>query len=383
MRVGWQVGPQPPSAGRPPALSAPERRPPAPRRLPPPSVAHGGLDYEELAALGLDPDAVLDFSVNSHPLGPSPRARAALASLDLNRYPDRRAGPLRAALAREHAVRPEEVLIGNGSVELIWLLAQAYLGPADRALIVGPTFGEYEAAVRAQGADCAAFAAAEADGFQVRLDELVPRVRAIRPRLLFLCNPNNPTGQLLDPGDIARLLAAGDEMLLVVDEAYIDFAEGAETALVLRADPRVVVLRSLTKNYGLAGLRLGYAVAEPAVTATLDRARPPWTVNAAAQAAGLAALGDAAHVETGRQIARRARALLVPGLERLGWPCLPTRANYWLVRVGDAAAVRRELLQQRILVRDCASFGLPDYVRIASRPPADCERLLEAVARLV
>ncbi len=177
------------------------------------------------------------------------------------------------------------------------------------------------------------------------------------------------------------LLAAGDT-LLVVDEAYFDFADGVSTAVGRWRDPRVVVLRSLTKNFGLAGLRLGYAVAELAAIEALSRARPPWTVNAAAQAAGLAALDDTEHLMAGLRVIRDARALLTSGLDRLGLRCLPTRANYWLVEVDDGAEIRRRLLREGILVRDCASFGLPRYIRLAARPIADCERLLGVVARL-
>jgi histidinol-phosphate aminotransferase len=163
----------------------------------------------------------------------------------------------------------------------------------------------------------------------------------------------------------------------------LDFAEGVPSALDLCRDPRVVVIRSLTKNFGLAGLRLGYAVAEPIVVEALSRSRPPWTVNALAQAAGLAALGDEHHLQEGRRLARRAKALLVDHLGRLGLECVPSRANFWLVEVGDAAELRHQLLLHGILVRDCASFGLPRHIRLAARPLPECERLLGAIERLV
>src|SRR5204862_1412397 len=164
------------------------------------------------------------------------------------------------------------------------------------------------------------------------------------------------------------------------DEAYLDFADGVSSALALRGDPRVVVLRSLTKNFGLAGLRLGYAVAAPEVVEALGRAQPPWTVNAPAQAAGLAALGDDEHLAAGRRIAAEAKAYLVDGLGRLGLTCLPSRTNFWLVEVGNAAGLHRRLLPSGILVRDCASFVLPRHIRLAARPLPECERLLEALA---
>jgi histidinol-phosphate aminotransferase len=356
---------------------------PRPRRAWPPRVPHGGPDYAELAGLGLRAEALLDFSVNSNPLGPSPRAIRALAAVDPSRYPDSAALRLRAGLAAAHDVRPDEVLVGNGSLELIGLLAQVYLDRDDTALVVGPTFGEYEAAGLRQQARPVAVQAAAADGFRLRIDELVAEIRACRPRVLFLCNPNNPTGQALDPDALPAILDACGETLIVVDEAYVDFAEGIESALALRADPRVVVVRSMTKNFGLAGLRLGYLVAQREVVEALGWAQPPWSVNALAQVAGLAALGDDEHLAGGRRLAHRARAFVVDGLERLGLRCVPSTTNFWLVEVGDAAEWRRQLLVRGILVRDCASFGLDRYIRLAARPLLECERLIEVIARLL
>ena len=143
------------------------------------------------------------------------------------------------------------------------------------------------------------------------------------------------------------------------------------------------MLRSLTKNHGLAGLRLGYLVADPVVVDAVNQARPPWTVNALAQAAGLAALGDDEHLVEGRRLARRAKARLVDGLARLELACVPSRTSYWLVQVGNGRLVRDELLRRGILVRDASSFGLPDYIRVASRSLDDCERLLAALSWLL
>ena len=356
---------------------------PTPRGVWPDAVSHGGPDHAELARLGLRADRLLDFSVNSNPLGASPRAVRALGAVDVSRYPDRESLGLRAALAAAHDVRLDEVLTGNGSVELIWLLAQVYLEAGDRAMIVGPTFGEYEAAVRRQGADPIVVAAQQADDFQPCAEDLVTLVGMTRPRVIFLCNPNNPTGQAVELETLRRLLAARGETLLVVDEAYLDFAEGVLSALDLRRDPRVVVLRSLTKNFGLAGLRLGYAVAAPAVIEALRRAQAPWSVNALAQAAGVAALGDAEHLLAGVRLARLARTYLADGLASVGLRCLPSRTNFWLVEVGDVAELRRRLLGRGILVRDCASFGLPRHVRLAARPLDACARLVATLSTLL
>ncbi|MCC6176280.1 MAG: histidinol-phosphate aminotransferase family protein [Chloroflexi bacterium] len=356
---------------------------PAPRLRWMPPVAHGGPDFVELAALGIRPEALLDFSVNQNPLGASPRAQRAIALVDPAPYPDTRCVRLRSALATAHDVRADDILVGNGSIELLWLLAQTYLSTDDRVLIVGPTFGEYAAAAARQGAAVREVVASSGVEFRPDVDEICQTIRAMQPRLAFLCNPNNPTGQALDLADLKAILAACGETLLVVDEAYIDFAEGVTSALALRQDRRVVVVRSLTKSYGLAGLRLGYVVADPVVVDVLASAQPPWSVNAFAQTAGLAALGDEEHLTAGRRLARRARVSLVDGLERLGLPCVPSRTNFWLVEVGDGTTARTELLRRGILVRDATSFGLPRSIRLAARPLEECSRLLTVLTDLM
>lgn len=357
---------------------------PAPRGLSVPKVEHGGPDFAELAALGIRADAIFDFSVNKNPLGTSPRSLRALSLVEPSTYPDARCLRMRAGLGAAHDVHPDEVVVGNGSVELIWLLAQVYLAPGDTVVVVGPTFGEYEAAARRAGAEVERVDAREDDGFHPDLARIVAAIQETRPRLVYLCNPNNPTGQALDADEIRQLLAALGEGLLVVDEAYVEIAEGVESVLRLgHEDRRLVVLRSLTKSHGLAGLRLGYAIADREVIEAVGQFQPPWSVNAFAQAAGLAALGDEEHVTEGRKLARRARATLVDGLERLGFSCVPSRASYWLVRVGNGRQVRDELLRRGILVRDCRSFGLPAYIRVAVRPLEECERLLAALGWLI
>lgn len=345
---------------------------PRPEVLATPLVAHGGAP----------PDAgVLDFSVNSNPLGPAPAVLAACRAAAVDRYPAPHAAPLRAALADALGLVPEQVLVGNGSSELLWLLALAYLERGDRVLVAGPTFGEYARAARLLGAEVTELRARAADGFQPDLAALVAAVEALRPRLTFLCNPNNPTGRYLPREAVAALLAAVPG-LLVLDEAYVDFVEGAWDVRSLLADPRLVVLRSLTKSHALAGLRLGYALAAPATIAHLQAVQPPWSVNAVAIAAGRAALGAGAHVAAGRRLARAAVAYLGEQLRRLGWTPLPTAANFLLVAVGDAPATTAALRQRGLQVRDCTSFGLPAYIRLGARPLAECAALVAAAESL-
>lgn len=343
-------------------------------------VTHGSISDAELASLGLSRDAIIDFSVNSNPLGPSPAALEAARESVWSHYPDDQATALRRALAARNHVDESTVVVGNGSSELIWLIALAFLEPRDAAVIVGPTFGEYARATRIVGSNVHEYRARACGGFAVDVSAVTELVHAVDGRLVFLGNPNNPTGTLLSADDIERLARAVPEALVVVDEAYRAFVDAPPRTTPLLERGNVVLLRSLTKDYALAGLRLGYALASWDVRAALDRVRPPWSVNAVAQAAGLAAIGDEAHLEHARAEVRRARAYLTAALGDLGFPVLPSVANYLLVDVGNATVTRARLLKHGICVRDCTSFGLPAYVRIGLRPVADCERLVTAFA---
>ena len=345
-------------------------------------VVHGGPDSAELERLGRAPERLLDFSVSTNPLGPSPRALAAARAADLGRYPDRHSLAPRRALARHLGLTVEQLLIGNGSAELIWLLALAYLREGDRAFVLEPTFGEYRAGAELLGAQVVEWRTSPDNGFAVDLAAVSATLAAARPRLAFVCNPNNPTGAWLTATELERLLQALPDGLLVVDEAYLELADRDSPAAPLLESGRLVLLRSLTKDFGLPGLRLGYLAASPTLVAALAAVQPPWSVNAAAQAAGLAALEDQGHVAAGRRAAAEARAYLAPRLEALGFRGLPSVANFWLVEVGDGARLRRRLLERGILVRDCASFGLPGFIRLAARPLEECQRLIEALGEL-
>jgi histidinol-phosphate aminotransferase len=353
--------------------------PARPEILSVPPAVHGALDYAELQDLGLDPGQVLDFSVNGNPFGASPQVRRALGEVPLERYPDREAWALRRALGRRLGLSPDELVVGNGSAELLWLVASAFLQPGDRVVTIGPTFGEYARVAALMGAAVHSWTARAALGFWVMPDEVEILLRQAEPRLVFLCNPNNPTGVPLPVEALSGWTARHPHTLFVADEAYAFFAPGFRSALTTRA-PNVLVLRSMTKDYALAGLRLGYAAGPRPVVTAISRTRPAWNVNAFAQAAGLAALADEAHQQACLGALLAAKATLVADLEKVGLAPLPSAVHFFLVQVGDAAAFRRALLRQGILVRDCTSFGLPEYVRIATRRPEENARLIGAVA---
>jgi histidinol-phosphate aminotransferase len=357
-------------------------------------VHHGGVSDAELAELGLRRDEVIDFSTSTNPLGPSPAAVAAARAAVWTHYPDDRAAALRRALATAAGVAEDEVVVANGSAELIWLLALAFLDPGEAAVVVGPTFGEYARAVRIVGGVVQEYRARPEEGFAVDVAAVAERARTVTARLVFLCNPNNPTGVLLPSPAVAALARAARDTLIVVDEAYMPFVDEpppghpSATSVALGTPPpapllalgNVVLLRSLTKDCAMPGLRLGYALAPAPVADALDRVRPAWSVNAVAQAAGLAAIGDAAHLARARDEVRRAHAYLTRALGALGLSVLPSAANFVLVEVGDAAATRAALLRHRVVVRDCTSFGLPRHVRIGLRTVPECERLVAAFA---
>jgi histidinol-phosphate aminotransferase len=340
----------------------------------------------ELAALapafhgGAPPtvEPVLDFSVCSNPLGPSPRVVAAARAAAVERYPERESAALRGALAEKLDLAATQVVIGNGSVELFWLLALCYVERGDRVLLVAPTFAEYARPARLMGAEIVTHHLAAERGFAADVPALVAMMQSNQPRLIFVCNPNNPTGSYLSRNAVETLLAAAPG-LLVLDEAYVGLTAGAWDTRPLLDDQRLVLVRSLTKDHALPGLRLGYALAAPDVARALQWAQPPWSVNALAQAAGLAALADDEHVARGRALAAEAVAYLAEGLHDLGCAVVSSAANFLLADVADAAHITTALLQAGVYVRDCTSFGLPRHIRIAARPGNECEALLRAM----
>jgi len=339
---------------------------------------HGALDFAELEQLDLSPEDVLDFSVSSNPYGPAPLVREALARVPLDRYPDREALALRRALAKRRDVSPQQIVAGNGASEVLLLVALAFVRPGDLACIAGPTFGEYARVVRLMGGRVQEWCVRPQRQFALDVAAFAAEVERLSPRLVFLCNPNNPTGHYVAPDEFAPLVKRAPQTLFVVDEAYLPFVRGGRSALDLRAE-NVLVVRSMTKAYALAGLRLGYAVGHERVIAALAAVRPAWNVNALAQAAGVAALADDPFVRQTLARLTRAKETLVRRLRGLGLSPSPSAAHFFLLRVGNAASFRRALLQKGVLVRDCTSFGLPEYVRIGTRTPPENEKLMETI----
>lgn len=346
---------------------------------------HGAIDPSALRAEGVDPAAVVDFSSNQSPLGAAPGVARAVAGAVVDAYPDPHAAALAAALAARHAVGPEQVVCGNGSTELIRLVAQLALEPGDVALALAPVFGECEVATALAGARLERVSLTHAGagaGFFCDEPALRDALARLDPRLCWLCSPNNPTGAALEPALTAALVADHPETLFVLDEAYSDLLPEPQWERRSLEAGNLVVLHSMTKYWGLAGLRLGHAVAAPAPAARLRAAAPPWSVNACAQQAGLAALADLEHHRRAVALLVAERDRLAVGLAELGWTVEPTAAGFFLIHAGDAPALRRALLDRGCLVRDCTSFGLPGHVRVSPRLPEQNALLLAAFAAL-
>ena len=346
---------------------------------------HGAVDPAALRAEGVDPAAIVDFSSNQSPLGAAPGVAAAVAGAVVDAYPDPHAAELGERLAGRHGVDPGQVVCGNGSTELIRLVAQLALAPGDTALALAPVFGECEVATALAGARLERVMLAHAGpglGFFCDEAALAGALERFTPRLCWLCSPNNPTGAALPATLVAKVVAANPGTLFILDEAYCDLLAEPQWERDSLAGGNLVVLHSMTKYWGLAGLRLGHAVAAPETAAALRAAAPPWSVNACAQAAGVAALADAQHHERGLVLLRRERDRLTSALRDRGWVVEPSAAAFFLVDTGDAAAARAALLAHGCLVRDCSSFGLPRHVRLSPRRPNENDRLLAAFAHL-
>ncbi len=343
---------------------------------------HGGPDYAELRAAGLAPEDVLDFSVSANPFMPPPGVKEILNTVAIDRYPDSDATEFRQCISEKLGVAQGNILAANGAVELIRLIALTYFGHGDSVLILEPTFGEYEVACQLIGSKVFRQRGRAEENFVPKTEEIIDLIRQYKHKGIFICNPNNPTGQYFSRQDIETISDACGDGLLILDEAYIAFVDGNWSSVDLISRGNVVIVRSMTKDYALAGLRFGYAIAGQEIISDLRRVCPPWNTNIVAQKAGVVALGDINYLDRCKKKILEAKKFLVDELEQVGFPSLPSKANFFLVKVGDGETFRSTLLKHRILVRDCASFGLPEYIRIAPRAMPECRTFIATIREL-
>lgn len=340
----------------------------------------GQISSEALRALGVGDPVWLGSNENA--FGPSPRALEAMASAlqSVNRYPDGGTQALRARLARKLDLSAEHFIFGNGTNELLDLLARAFLSPGDEALYAHPAFVAYDAVVAAVG------------GAKVRVPlldfthDLLSMADAItaRTKLIFVANPNNPTGTCVRPEEIERFMSrVPDTAIVVFDEAYGEYLPASlasNTLRFVRAELPVVVLRTFSKVYGLAGLRIGYAVAPPEIISVLNRLRQPFNVNVLAQHAALAALDDDAHLDRCLRLNDEGRSFLAQRLREMGFEVVPSVTNFILVNVKQSGPLlAKALLRHGVVVQPLARAGLPESLRITVGTCDENRRLLAAL----
>ncbi len=337
---------------------------------------HGGDVYRH-------PD-VLDFSANINPLGPPKEViRAAKESMEqMVHYPDACKEELKTALSNYEQVPEEWLICGNGAAELIFTLV--YTLRPKRALLQAPTFAEYEQALRC--VDCEISYADSKMTYEIGREFL--HSLTMDPDIVFLCNPNNPTGLLIDPDlllDIVKICGKRN-VILVVDECFIDFVDAPKKHSLLKylaSYPHVFLLKAFTKRYAMAGLRLGYGIcADSALLAAMEERTQPWNVSAPAQAAGIAALKEQAYVEQSRDIIKKERAYLKKELNRLGYACLDSQANYIFFK--GEPDLYDQLLKEKILIRDCSNYKAltKGHYRIAVRLHEENERFIQALSKI-
>lgn len=327
-----------------------------------------GKGIEEVAReYGLS--RVIKLASNENPLGPSPKALAAMRARleDVSRYPDGACTELVELLSERLGVPAGCLIVGNGSDEVIKLLAEAYLEPGDEVVFADPTFSEYAYAARLMGA--AEVPVKLTAGFVHDLDAMLQAVTP-RTKLVFVCNPNNPTGTAVGHAELERFLAAlPPKTLLVCDEAYVEYVERPDfpdTVRWVREGRNVLVLRTFSKVYGLAGLRVGYGIAPEHIMRHLWRVKEPFNVNLLAQIAAAAALEDQEHVARSVRLNAAEKRRLAAHLAELGCTVTPSETNFLWVGLGrPARPVFQALLERGVIVRCGDAFGFPEYIRVS------------------
>ena len=342
-----------------------------------------GKPIQELAReIGFEASAIVKLASNENPLGMSPKAREAIAQAmgEAARYPDGNGFELKASLSRHLGVAADRIVLGNGSNDVLDMVARALLGPGREAVFSQHAFAVYPIATQTVGAR----------GVSVQASEYGHDLAAMRAaigedtRVVFIANPNNPTGTFVDGKEVRAFLdQVPREVLVVLDEAYTEYLSDArryDSISWLDEYPNLLVTRTFSKAYGLAGLRVGYGIGSAEVIDLLNRVRHPFNVNGVALAAATAALEDTDFVARSAELNRQGMTQLCRALAHLELEWIPSAGNFIAVRVGDGAAVNRKLLQQGVIVRPIGGYGLPECLRVSIGLPDENQRFIDALA---
>lgn len=343
-----------------------------------------GLPIESVARQhGIQPEQIIKLASNENPLGASPKALEAIRVVmsGVHRYPEQYA--LIQALATKYAIDPASIVLGNGSNDVLDMIARVYLGPGDEAISSEYGFVMYQLATQATGAKNVVVPAATYG------HDLTAMRHAITPatKAIWIANPNNPTGTYLPSNKLRQFISeVRNDIVIVLDEAYYEYlspSDKMQTIAWIASWPNLVVVRTFSKIYGLAGLRIGYGIAAPAVVALCNRVRQPFSVNTLATAAATAALDDQDFVDASYTMNYEERELLLRRLQERGYECLPAYGNFVTFKTKHTTSLYDSLLKQGIIVRPLAGYNMPDWLRVTVGLPQENQHFLKALDRAI
>ena len=346
----------------------------------------GGKPIAEVAReMGLRVEDIVKLASNENPLGISPKAEFAIqkALLDIARYPDGNSFTLREAVSKKFSVRPEELVFGNGSNDILELVARAYLTPDNETIYSQHAFAVYALVTLALGARGVVVPAID---FGHDLDGMLLAITA-KTRIIFLANPNNPTGTLIDKAELFNFLKkVPSTVLVVLDEAYDEYLptiQKSEAVAWIKEFDNLIISRTFSKAYGLAGLRIGFGVCHPTIADMMNRVRQPFNVNSIAQAAAIASLDDDDFLARSYALNQAGMQQLMQGLDKLNLTYIPSKANFISFKITDAMTVNQKLLQKGVIVRPIANYEMPDYLRVSIGLYKDNARFLEVLEQVI
>lgn len=334
--------------------------------------------------LGLED--IIKLASNENPLGPSPLAQKAINQVlpEMHLYPDSNCFYLKKGIASFTGMEVEGILIGNGSDELLKLIAETFLSPGDEVIYAEPSFVEYEFTAKIMGAICKPVPLVE---FRHDLPSMLQAVTD-KTKIIYICNPNNPTGTIVTEAEIdAFMNAVPADILVIFDEAYYEYVESKEYTSGLkyiREGRNVLVLRTFSKVYGLASLRVGYGLTTPAIAAAVERVMEPFNVNTLAQVGAMAAIGDVQHVKNSQQVNSEGKKYLYAEFGKMNLDYVPTDANYIFVDVGqDCQQVFKGLLKEGVIVRTGDIFGYPTFIRVTVGTQEENTRFINSLKKIL